>query len=114
MTAFANPSSGGPDPFGLTLWDQVYNENPQAGYQRWLQQSGQGGNQSAYEQWLQQQGGRAYNAYVGSAPEHGLDYSFLDYLRDNGSTLEQQFRGLAPRQRGEQYAYGTGRTRYIL
>lgn len=118
MTAFAPPSSVGGLLNGLpgsdTFWGRYLEDNPQAGYQRWLDSQGQGGGQTAYEQWAQSQYGRLQRSYEGSLPNRPLDYSWVQFLQEQGPSLERQFQGLDPRQRGERYGYGTGRTRYIL
>src|SRR5262245_51569551 len=116
MPAFANPSGplGAPPapafamnafapqyPFDRSLWDQLYNDNPQAAVARWLRQTAGPQAFSPFEQFARDQSSRLYQNWLADLPELGVDSTFLGYLQNQGPSLKSQFQGLTPRQRGE-------------
>jgi hypothetical protein len=98
---------------GMSFNDLYYNQNPDYGYQSFLNQNV--GNQwSPYGQFAQQQQGRLYNLYGEMAPRKGIGYQWTDYLKEYGQgELERSFRGLSPRRRGESPGVYGGRIRWI-
>lgn len=117
MTAFVPP--GGPGglydwlPGGNTLWNRFLEDNPQAAYQRWLNSQGLGGATSPRGQFYRNQYQQQYQSYLGGAPDRPLDYSWVQFLQDNGSNLENLYRSQAPRDRGENPGLYQQRYRWV-
>ena len=72
-------------------------------YQRFLLGQGVGGNQTPREKWYRDQ----YNRQLTNYGQHnltgggGVGYRFMDFLRDYGGGMADQFASLSPNQRGE-------------
>jgi hypothetical protein len=99
---------------GATFQDYYYNSNPELAYRNQLNQGGVN-LYSNFGRFAQGQYGQQYQGYQADAPKHGLDYTFTNYLNDNGGfgNLQNQFRGLSPSQRGERPGSSVGRVRYV-
>lgn len=97
------------DPFGInpSNWytqDPLFNAEPQVGYQRFLQGIGRGGDQTPIDQWYNNQYSRLFNTYQAVSPEKqrlGEPYHWMDFLRDYGGSLQNEYNSLSARQRGE-------------
>ncbi len=105
---FGNSMFGG----GGSLWDQYYQENPQAAYAQYMQGQGRGGT-SRRDQWFGNQYGRLYNQYLGDLPNRPLDFKWTNYLQEKGPNLEREFNKLTPYERGENPSLYGGRVRYV-
>lgn len=85
-----------------SLWDIFYRDNPGQAYNRWM--TTEGIDQfSPYGSFARSQYGQQFGNYqtdleLGNRP---LNFSFLEYLGQNGGKLRDQFNRLSPRQRGE-------------
>jgi hypothetical protein len=87
---------------------------PDTGYMRFLLGTGRGGGQSNADQWYQQQFGRLHDTYIATLPEqqNPSSYRWMDFLRDYGGQLDNQYAGLSANQRGERNNFH--RLRWIL
>jgi hypothetical protein len=98
----------------MSIWDMFYEDQPRVGYSRWQEQSfGPNTWQTNYGNWLDKNYDNYKNQYLASMQDHGIDYRWMDFLRDNTSGIQEQFRRQTPRQRGENPDNFSGRVRWI-
>lgn len=114
MATFADLALGNalPGP-SVTFQQQFLADNPDVAWQRLLQQQGVGGGASPLEQWLQQQYPRLNRGYQNELFNHPLGYAPSDYFGEQFPALQQQFRNLAPQQRGENPQTFGGKVRFL-
>ena len=99
-----------------TLERSYYEEQPGAAYQRFLTDIGMGDLLSPESQYLGGLASREYTRYLSQVPQHGLDWSYVDYLaqRSQSGDLQREYGQLSPQQRGEQPGVYAPRLRWFL
>jgi hypothetical protein len=114
------------DPINWSGWptfgsigSELIENTPQAGYQRMLNQMGLFGSQSPFGKYAAGQSTEAYNSYLGKLSgmagtgQDPTQYGYVDFLKEFGPSLSSTFKDLSPSQRGERFAGGTPRARWI-
>lgn len=122
MSIFGNSSNPFSDPGAMNnFWvprngigSSILENNPTAGYQRFLDAFGQGGDNTPMARWFNNQYGRVYNQYQAALPEHGPDYRFLDFLKENGGGLWNQYQSLPASAQGQNPSQYAGRLRWVM
>lgn len=110
MMGAAPSYQSGRSPF----YDLFYSDNPQAAYQRQLNQWGVGGGDSMFDRFARAQSGQEYLQYQAQAPELGPNTTFLDFLDPRRGSIEQRFQNLPSAARGYNYANLAPRVRSLF
>jgi hypothetical protein len=114
------------DPINWQGWPQFgslgqdfYESQPNAAYQRLLGQMGLISSQSPFGKYAAGQRDDAYNTYLaklggmGGTGANPGTYNYTDFLQEWGPQLSSSFENQTPSQRGERFAGGAPRARWI-